>query len=248
MVIEYYQNNNYMVGKLATGEEFIFDIEDYEFIKSKQWICSSHNRIVTTYGQSLSMLLLKEHNMINYKRRILHINHNPFDFRKKNLFNGNRYVFYDTYVEGVCFDGQIFKIDIEDFDLISTYVWHVDKNHYVITKHKGKVYKQHRMVLNLCDENANIEVDHINHDTLDNRKNELRIANRSENCINRTLSKHNKSGITGIYWCNSANKWAVQISKDKVKHYLGVYADLTEAIAIRKQAEQLYHKEFTCNK
>ena len=137
---------------------------------------------------------------------MLHKNRNCLDYRKNNLFSGNTYTFVDDYVIGECFDGSKFKVSVDDYAIIKPYVWHVDKNNYVITKINGKVIKQHRLIMGVVDD-PTIEVDHIYHDTHDNRRDMLRLATRSVNCFNRRVMSTNKSGKTGVYWNKSAEKW-----------------------------------------
>lgn len=54
----------------------------------------------------------------------------------------------------------------------------------------------HRWIMNPCD---NFVVDHINHDTLDNRRENLRILTNQENCQNRKgANQQSKSGLRGL--------------------------------------------------
>lgn len=179
-------------------------------------------------------------------KKVLRKNKKGYDYRKSNLFAGNTYIKKDNYYEGYCFNGEMFLIDAEDYDLIKPYTWHVDKNGYVIAKINGEVFKQHRMILGLSKTDPR-EVDHIHHNQLDNRKSQLRIVNRSQNCINKRLLKANTSGIKGVYYSKSKNKlgyWIAQISFDGKRHYLGCFKNKEDAIKARKEAEIKYHKEF----
>jgi len=65
-------------------------------------------------------------------------------------------------------------------------------------------------------------------------------ATNKEQVINRRRRKDNKSGITGISFDKKSNKWRVQIGEKGTRKYIGMYADLDEAIEIRKAAEQTY--------
>lgn len=171
----------------------------------------------------------------NTTRKVLHENRDSFDFRKSNLFCGNTYREVENYLIGRCFGGKEFKIDKEDFDLIKEFVWHVDKNGYVITKHNGRIIKQHRLIMGVVDDEG-IEIDHIFHDTTDNRKSKLRYADRSLNCFNRRVGKSNKSGVVGVYWMSSMNQWAAQIRFQKKTHYLGTFNTIEEAAKARAEA------------
>lgn len=61
---------------------------------------------------------------------------------------------------------------------------------------KGKSVKISRIIMN---HPKGMFVDHINGDTLDNRRINLRICNRSENMRNRRVNKNNKSRFKGVY-------------------------------------------------
>lgn len=55
------------------------------------------------------------------------------------------------------------------------------------------------------------DIDHINRVRSDNRWANLRIASRSQNISNGKKRTNNKSGYTGVYWCNRFHKWFAQI-------------------------------------
>jgi hypothetical protein len=88
----------------------------------------------------------------------------------------------------------------------------------------------------------------MNHNKLDNRKNNLRIVNYSENNYNTKKSKSNTSGIIGVYYEKASKKWKAFISKDHVLYLLGKYEDKTDAIVARLKAEKLYYENFSPQK
>lgn len=214
------------------------DLDDYE--KIKHYHCYAHRKcaVVQTEKGAISLSRFILHDMPP-ERKILHRNKDGLDCRKKNLFAGNIYVNYVDYYVGECFDGRTFKIDAEDYKVVSKYVWHIDKNGYVTTKSGGRVIKQHRLILGVID-NPTIEIDHKYNDTTDNRKEYLRIVTRSQNCRNRRPMNTNTSGTPGVYWNKSANKWCAQINVNGVRKYLGSYSEKEDAVAARKRAEVKY--------
>lgn len=205
----------------------------------KKYTCYSHHSGIWLHTEtgdySLSRYIICP---TDCKRKVLHRNKNPFDFRRSNLFCGNIYTFFDDYVTGECFDGSLFKVSIEDYPLVKPYVWHIDKNGYVITKVSGRVLKQHRLIMGILDD-PTYEVDHIFHDTTDNRRDKLRLATRSINSFNRRIGKLNTSGTAGVYWSKSAKKWCAQISFNGCKNYLGSFQDYESAVNARKSAEKM---------
>lgn len=126
------------------------------------------------------------------------------------------------------------------------FVWHVDKNNYVITKSQNRIIKQHRLVMNVLDF-QDVEIDHMNFDTCDNRKNNLRYATRSQNCAYQRLGQKNRSGVVGVYFMKSAQKWAAQITSNGKRYYLGCFKTFDEAVQARLKAEQELHGEFGIN-
>jgi hypothetical protein len=102
---------------------------------------------------------------------------------------------------------------------------------------KRKTVQLHRW---LMDHSEGLEVDHINFDTLDNRRSNLRLATSSENCQNKRADRrNNKSGFRGVSWCNTTNKWAAQIMIRRKTISLGYFDDKNEAgrIAAKARAE-----------
>ena len=90
-------------------------------------------------------------------------------------------------------------------------------------------------------------VDHINHNPLDNRKSNLRICTNQENIFNSKIAKTNKSGVKGVYWDTSRNKWHAQICIDNKTKDLGRFTNIEDAIKVRKESEELYQREFKYN-
>lgn len=84
------------------------------------------------------------------------------------------------------------------------------------------------------------QVDHINGDRSDNRIENLRVVTNTENARNSSLSKNNTSGVTGVWRDTRRNRWCAEIKVDRRKMYLGSFASLEEAAAVRKQAEKDY--------
>ncbi len=80
-------------------------------------------------------------------------------------------------------------------------------------------------------------IDHINRVRTDNRINNLRVASDKLNQQNRSVSKNNRSGISGIRWVGERNKWEVQIKHNRKPRYIGRYTNLADAKLAREIAE-----------
>lgn len=100
----------------------------------------------------------------------------------------------------------------------------------------------HRLILNAPE---NMEVDHINGNRLDNRRENLRLCNSSQNKCNRGPRKDNKSGYKGVSWHGQRQKWTVRIKTPYGKYLsLGLYDDKKEAAMAYNKASVEYHGEF----
>lgn len=105
--------------------------------------------------------------------------------------------------------------------------------------------KLHRWLLEAPDE---LEVDHINNDTLDNRRSNLRLATRSENAQNRRSAQSNaRSGLRGVHWHGQKGKWWARMCVGGKRYSLGLFETKEEAARAvsRARAELMpFSKEF----
>jgi hypothetical protein len=89
------------------------------------------------------------------------------------------------------------------------------------------------------------QIDHINHDGLDNRIINLRIATSSQNIFNQRIQTRNKSSIyIGVSWRKDTASWNAYIKKDRKKKYLGLFTTEKEAAYARDIATKLYFGEY----
>jgi hypothetical protein len=89
---------------------------------------------------------------------------------------------------------------------------------------KSKTKKVHQLVAmaflnHKPDGTHKIVVDHINHDKLDNRVENLQVITNRENCSKDVKNKSSK--YTGVCWDKSRSKWASRIKINGKNHYLG---------------------------
>lgn len=80
-------------------------------------------------------------------------------------------------------------------------------------------------------------IDHRNQDGADNRICNLRDVDHYTNMRNRKLSANNKSGVNGVSWHKSTQKWVAQIGIDGKRINLGVFSEFSDAVSARKRAE-----------
>lgn len=104
--------------------------------------------------------------------------------------------------------------------------------YYVVNVFGNSDYA-HRVVWRMFYEIEPKIIDHINQNKLDNRIENLRSVNFSENAKNRPKSIYNTSGFNGVSFNKNSNKWEAYYSKDNKRVYLGLFSSKEEAIKAR---------------
>lgn len=128
--------------------------------------------------------------------------------------------------------GDITIVDDEVYEDVSNYKWCKSGGGYVSTWVKGKTVYMHRLIMDVPND---FVVDHINGNTLDNRKENLRVCTKKENLRNRKLSKNNKVGYKGV-WLNGGRYQAAIVKK-----HLGAFDTAEDAaLAYDEAARKLF--------
>lgn len=166
--------------------------------------------------------------------------------RKTNRYDIDNY----NYGIGYTSKGERFYFDKEDFQKINSYCWYIDNYGYVVTdshKYHGvknkKNLRMHRIIMDYWDNK--LDIDHINNNKFDNRKSNLRLVTRSQNFMNKDKQSNNTSGVTGVYWDKSRNKWMAAIQVNGKQINLGRYDNKKDAVVARKHAENKYFGEYS---
>lgn len=177
------------------------------------------------------------------------------------LQNINKIYYYEITVDN---SSSKFKIDIDDYDFFTKYKWasekHIKNNNvfeYLVTsifnndtKSWSGMYFHIKIKEDFIikyklehDYNKQIIVDHINGDTTDNRRQNLRVRTQSENNMNKTIQHNNTSGIVGVSWDKNAKLWISHIAINKKRIRLGSFYYLRNAVKSRMKAEEKYFGE-----
>lgn len=152
----------------------------------------------------------------------------------------NRYNLSGEYGIGYTFKDEEFFFDLNDYDLIKDYCWHKSDKGYIQTNINGKTVKMHRLIMsNDCF------IDHINHNTVDNRRCNLRCVTNQQNAMNEKLSKNNTSGVTGVVWHKRDSKWYARIKVNYKYLHLGQFEVFEDAVKARKEAEEKYFGKYS---
>jgi|SRR6266850_2799308 len=136
--------------------------------------------------------------------------------------------------------GQNAIVDAEDFEHINQWNWCAQwcEETQSFYAQRGGGVRIHQVILG-CKWG-----DHKNHDTLDNRRENLRKCTRSQNCRNARIRRDNTSGFKGVGWHERIKKWEARIVVNKKQKYLGVFASKEDAARAYDIAAEVYHREF----
>jgi hypothetical protein len=145
--------------------------------------------------------------------------------------------------------GKIAIVDDKDFDELIKFTWCADKVKgkwyatrgvwYPLTKTTRKIRMHQVIMKDLYNEHRRY-TDHINTDTLDNRRSNLRVCTNSENMRNCRKS-NNTSGYIGVTWDKNRKKWLAQIGFHWQHIFIGRYDDIIEAArAVDNKAWELF--------
>jgi len=139
-------------------------------------------------------------------------------------------------------------VDDEDYEWLNQWKWYADNvrggRTYAANKNRKKMY-MHRLILGSADKHS----DHINGDGLDNRRENLRLCDRSQNASNRRGSEGKSSKYKGVHWrppCGReiTGNWISQITKNKIRYYLGKFKTQKDAAIAYDKAARFIHGEF----
>ena len=140
--------------------------------------------------------------------------------------------------------GQVTTIDDKDYPSVSKHKWYAKKSKYgynAYTSINGKDTKLSRFIMK---PKKNMVVDHINHNTLDNTRNNLRICTSHQNNMNQNLNSKNKSGYKGVHYDKASKKWRAKLQIDGKKKHLGYYDSPEMAARAYNGAALFYFGEF----
>jgi hypothetical protein len=163
----------------------------------------------------------------------------------------NKYEIIEDKVYINISQGQVAIIDLEDLERVDkeyTGSWYAGydkkpKTFYVFGKlnignGKRKTISLHRFIMEATD--SRIQVDHKNHNGLDNTRENLRLCTRQENQQNRN-SRTGTSNYKGLYWNKRASKWHAQIRFSGYLINIGYFTNETDAAkAYDRKALELF--------
>ncbi len=147
--------------------------------------------------------------------------------------------------------GKFTMVDDEDFEFLNQHKWCVERNgktnsHYYAVRanplKRGLAQlRMHRIIMNTP---AGMEVDHIDHDTLNNQKYNLRNVTHKQNVQNTSSWVKCRSAYRGVSFETSRQKWTAKIKVNQKTLNLGRFYDEKEAAKAYDEAAKRHFGEF----
>lgn len=174
------------------------------------------------------------------------------DNNPRTVKDPNEIRVFKDYAEIDTYDSEsnVFKtyiIDTEDVPKLGNHKWRTivktrnnKESYYLGTGHT--IYF-HRLIMG----DPPCEVNHINHNTLDNRKENLSTLSTSANHINIGLRPKRSSQIKGVYYCKKENNYVVEFRYNNKRYYSKHFNTIEEATYMRYLYEQHFIPQYSVN-
>lgn len=130
--------------------------------------------------------------------------------------------------------GYVALVDDEDYEELAKYTWHAVVGRRTVyayrfgpRKEGRKHIPMHRSLLNAP---ADMDVDHIDGNGLNNTRANIRLATTSQNNGNRAKTvRKTYSRFKGVTWYKRENRWVAQIVTNNKRRYLGIFTNEEDA-------------------
>lgn len=121
-----------------------------------------------------------------------------------------------------------------------------DSTGYLSVTIDGCLYLVHRIIwaVHTGEDPGKYLIDHKDTIHGNNKIKNLRLADAAENCHNGLMRSNNTSGVKGVCWFATQQKWSAGIRTRGKFTFLGYFDDLDEAAAVVIKARKKLHKEF----
>lgn len=136
--------------------------------------------------------------------------------------------------------GQFAMVDDMDYKWLRKIKWYAKhkNNKYYAVSGNPRIY-MHRLILGLAHDDERLP-DHVDRNGLNNQRNNLRIATRSQNCYNSGPRKNSLSLFKGVSWDGGKKRWRARVGLKHIGHFM---TETDAAIAYNNAAKEL-HGEF----
>ena len=142
--------------------------------------------------------------------------------------------------------GQFAQVDDDDFEVLNQWKWcaqNTKTGFYAARKDSTGYYiLMHRLILGLTDKS--IKGEHIDRNSLNNQRYNLRKATHAQNMSNRRVLTKTSSKYLGVRWFARDKKWYAGITKDNKSMHIGSFDTEIEAALAYNNAAKKLHGEF----
>lgn len=138
-------------------------------------------------------------------------------------------------------NGAPVLVDDDDFEALSAFSWSLHNGYASRRYRDGDVQRRAYMHIQIT---GTKNCDHKNLNRLDNRKENLRPSNQSQNSANSSKRSKNSSGAKGVSLCKQTGKWRASIQVNGKCKNLGRYSSVKEAAEAYVKAAEEHFKEF----
>lgn len=142
--------------------------------------------------------------------------------------------------------GKVALVNDEDYEWLNQWKWLAHKvrgiyyaKRNIWINNKRKLVGMHRIIMDTLE---NMEVDHKDHDTLNNQRHNLRNCFHKQNLRNQKPNKQSTSQYLGVY--SNGGKFIAKIGVNGKSIYLGTKETLEQAVILRDGAAKKYSGEF----
>lgn len=188
-------------------------------------LCSKHMHQLHKYGKFLDNIQRTNNDLNDYEIK--------GDLVYFNLYNQKN--------EKI---GQFF-IDLDDIEKVKYKKWRLSAGHVITGQPAKKQQKElSHVILSIDKLEKGIVVDHIDGNSLNNTKVNLRICTQGENTLNKSFVSNNTSGFIGVSYRKDKNRYDPEIRRNGIRCHLGYTVTLEDAVYKRYYAEQLLFDEY----
>lgn len=145
---------------------------------------------------------------------------------------------------GTLSGGHAFLFDREDFQIVKSRNWYPNRKFgekgtvYVIDREGNQLHQI------LLKPPKRYEVDHIDLDPLNNKRENLRVCTHQQNQCNQPTQVNNTSGVTGVSFYQPRQKYRARIKASQYDIHLGYFHTFLEAVQARNEGIKLMFGEY----
>ncbi len=141
--------------------------------------------------------------------------------------------------------GKFAIVDDKDFDYLNQWKWRISEwkgSKYAVREvrinKKQHTIRMHRLIMKAI---LGQEIDHRNHNGLDNRKGNLRFCSHKQNLQNSKKRQNCSSKFKGVCWDKIQQQWAVRLGPRLGRIWVGRFdSEIEAAKAYDYKAKEVY--------